>query len=109
MVVETMVQQGLCQDCSHKKDCQEVYEKLGHAEGPSVVSNVVVAFLSPILTFIISLAVCQRILARAIEAKGLLTAVSFLLAVSVTSALVLVITRCVKHRAGPGNSESLLR
>ncbi len=86
-----MVQQGFCQGCSHKKDCQEVYEKLGHAEGPSVVSSVVVAFLLPILTFIISLAVSERILARAIEAKGLLTAVSFLLALLVTFAMVLII------------------
>lgn len=84
-----MVQQKFCQECNQAHKCQEVYEQLGKAEGRSVVLKVVLAFLLPVLIFIGLLAGFERLLAGWIDAKELRTAVSFLLAVLGTLALIL--------------------
>lgn len=89
MVAETMVER-LCEHCSQRQSCPEIYEKLGNRTGPSVVSKVIVAFLLPIMVFIASVAAFEHILAAAIEAKRLRTAVCFLLAISVTVGLVVL-------------------
>jgi hypothetical protein len=78
-----MTQEKFCQDCSQKHDCEEIYRKLGNIRGPSVVFNVVVAFLVPILVFILSLAAFEAILS-----KG---ALSFLPALAVTFVMMLII------------------
>ena len=94
-----MIQEKICQECGQKQDCQEVYEQLGRAAGPSVVKKVVVAFLLPLVVFIGLLAGFERILAGVIDGKGLRTGVSFLLAVLGTLALVLVI-KVIEKKAG---------
>jgi len=86
-----MVEQKFCQGCSQKHDCQDIYQNLANLKGPSVVLKVVVTFLLPILVFITSLAASERILAEAIETEQLRTALSFLLALSVTFGLILII------------------
>ena len=86
-----MVEQRFCQGCSQRHDCQEAYQKLTQVKGPSVVLKVIVAFLLPILVFIGLLAVSQRMLAEVTQTEQLRTAVSFLLALSVTFGLILVI------------------
>jgi hypothetical protein len=60
-----MNQQVFCQDCHYKHDCRQIYRQLGHASCPSVVRKVIVAFLFPLVVFIISLAVFDEIFARA--------------------------------------------
>ncbi len=97
MVAKTMVERW-CEHCSQRQSCAEIYEKLGNHTGPSVVSKVVVAFLLPIMVFIASLAAFEHILAAAIEAKQLRTAVNFLLAVSVTVGLI-VLARAVSRQS----------
>ena len=86
-----MDQLKFCQQCNQRHKCQEVYRQLGKTEGPSVVFKVVVAFLLPILVFIASLATFEAILAGAINSKEVRTALSFLLALPVTFAVVLII------------------
>jgi hypothetical protein len=86
-----MVEQKFCQECNERQKCQEVYEHLGKAEGPSVVLKVVLAFLLPLLVFIGLLAGFERVLARGIDAKELRTAVSLLLSVLGTLGVVLII------------------
>ncbi|MHC4482665.1 MAG: SoxR reducing system RseC family protein [Planctomycetota bacterium] len=88
-----MNEQDFCKSCNQKDNCQEVYERLGKAEGPSVVFKVVIAFLLPLVVFTVSIAVFELILARAMNAKGLQTALSVLLAVSATFACILLIRR----------------
>lgn len=86
-----MFEQKFCEACPERHECQKVYKQLGEAEGPSVVSKVVLAFLLPLVVFIVSLAAFEWILAGAIEAEGLRTGVSLLPAFSVTVALTLII------------------
>ncbi|KPK34243.1 MAG: hypothetical protein AMJ65_18565 [Phycisphaerae bacterium SG8_4] len=44
-----MTQQELCQQCNQRRNCGQVYERLGKTEGPSVVKKVVLAFLLPLV------------------------------------------------------------
>lgn len=92
-----MDKQDFCQSCDQKNHCQDVYRRLGHAEGPSVVSKVVAAFLLPIVVFVVSLAVFEVILAKAVDMKGLQTALSLLLALLVTAVCVLTIKAISKQ------------
>ena len=86
-----MFQQKFCQECNQKRNCKEVYQQLGKAGSPSVVFKVVIAFLVPLVVFIAALAIFKAILAGIINSKEAQTALSFLLALSVTFVAVLVI------------------
>ena len=70
-----MVQNEDCQNCHQKHDCREVYRLLGNSEGPSVVLKVIIAFLIPLVVFIVSLAVFEQFFTATI---------SFVLALLVT-------------------------
>jgi len=99
-----MVEQKFCQGCSQKHDCQETYQKLANFKGPSVALKVIVAFLLPMLVFIASLAAFERILLDVVSKKGLQTALSSLLALSVTFVCVLII-RTICHSCENRNLE----
>ncbi|MHC4425402.1 MAG: hypothetical protein ACYSYV_04810 [Planctomycetota bacterium] len=86
-----MSQQELCRECNERHNCQEVYQQLGNTKGPSVVTKVVFAFLAPLVVFIASLAVFERMLAGVIEAEQGQIALSFLLALLATFACILII------------------
>jgi len=105
-VAKIMVQQKLCQECDRRQGCQEVYKRLGEAEGPSVASKVVLAFLLPLVVFVGLLAGFEKVLARVINAKELRTGVSFLLALLGTLALILII-RAIGRLVRRGNSRSI--
>ncbi|MHC4193956.1 MAG: hypothetical protein ACYS8I_09830 [Planctomycetota bacterium] len=94
-----MVEEEFCRQCSGKPDCQEVYERLGRAEGPSVVTKVVLAFLLPLVVFIVLLVACEKVLVAGIGSKGLRTAVSFLSACLGTLGVV-VLVKVISGRLG---------
>jgi len=83
--------QELCQQCHQKHDCKRVYEHLGNQKGPSVAYKAVVAFLLPIVIFIASLAIFERILSKQVITKQLQTALGFIIAISITLVSVLII------------------
>jgi len=85
-----MAQQQLCQFCSQSHDCHQIYEQLGRARGPSVVSKVLVAFALPIAVFITALTAFEKILAERVNTAQLQTALSFLLALVVTITVILL-------------------
>jgi len=60
-----MDEQNQCHGCIQHDRCQEAFGRLGRFEGPSVVSKVLIAFLMPMVVFIVSLAVLGRLLASA--------------------------------------------
>jgi uncharacterized membrane protein YbhN (UPF0104 family) len=86
-----------CQQCNQKHKCRETYQQLSKAQGPSVAFKAVVAFLLPLLVFIASLAAFEGILARITDIKELRIALDFLLALSVTLAVVLIIKVISKY------------
>jgi len=85
-----MASHRFCQDCIQKHDCQRIYEQLGDSPGPSVTLKVIFAFLLPLIVFIVSLAVFERVLARAINIEEVQIALSFLLALLATFVYVLI-------------------
>ena len=90
-----MDQQKFCQDCHQKHDCQEVYRRLGGSECPPVFLKVIVAFLLPMLIFIVSLAIFDRILAGSggsflYSSQSLQTVVIFLMALVTTVVCMLI-------------------
>lgn len=99
LVAKTMLQEKFCQDCNQRHDCRDVYRQLGNTKGPSVVFKVLVAFLLPLTVFIATLAAFEKILAERIAAEELQTALSFLLALSVTSACILI-TKAINRQSG---------
>jgi len=86
-----MSEQKFCQECDQKNDCQKIYQQLGNIEGPSLAVKVIFAFLLPLVVFIASLAVFERILAGVINTERAQTAISFLLALLATFFCILVI------------------
>lgn len=94
-----MVSQRFCQDCIQKHDCQRIYEQLGNATCPSVALKAVLAFLLPVMVFIVSLAVFEKMLLGAINTEQMQTVVSFLLALLVTFVCVLI-TRVINKQPG---------
>jgi uncharacterized membrane protein len=96
-----MESQSFCQDCIQKHDCQRIYEQLGDSSGESVTLKVILAFLLPLIVFIVSLAVSDRVLTGAIKAERLQMALSFLLALLVTFVCVLI-TRVLIKQPGLG-------
>ncbi len=63
---------------------------MGKMEGPSVVVKVILAFLLPLVVFVLCLAVLEKVLAGAISTEHVRTAVSFLLALLPTFACMLI-------------------
>ena len=90
MEMPAMAKENLCEKCSEKKSCEEAYKQLGQAKGPSVVVGAIVAFVVPIVVFIASLAACEQILTSSIQATKLRLVLSFLLALVVTIALIMI-------------------
>lgn len=93
-----------CGSCGQKGRCKSIYYRLGHEEGPSVVSNVVVAFGVPILVFIIALtAVGQWLGGNSTQDSGAML-LSFIVALLMTALVVLGIWRVTGRPARPGGS-----
>jgi len=93
-----MDKQDLCEKCSHRNGCKDVYRKLGKVEAAPVAVKVVVAFLLPIVILICTLAFFQYILAGAVQSEGLRTAISLFLALLTTAGYILVIKLFSKVR-----------
>lgn len=85
-----MTKSEFCRECGQKHHCQEIYQQMGKAKGPSVTLKAIIAFLLPILTFIVGLIIFEKILAKIVDTKQLRTAFDFLLALSVTLAIILI-------------------
>jgi len=90
-----MVSHRFCQDCIQKHDCKRIYEQLGDSPGPSVALKAILAFLLPLMVFIVSLAVFERVLDGAIATERMQTALGFVLALLTTFVCVLI-TRVIK-------------
>lgn len=56
-----MVQNSLCKGCQQKNACEDAYRRLGHSNAPPVTTNVLVAFVAPLLTFVLALAAAQMV------------------------------------------------
>jgi hypothetical protein len=92
-----MVNQKTCKGCGHEHDCKAIYRKLASLQGTSVVLKASLAFLLPILVFIISLAAFERTLTGIINTIWLQITLGFLFALSVTFVVVLITKVIIKE------------
>lgn len=92
-----MVEREFCDNCNQKNNCSSIYHQLGNTNGPSVVVKVVIAFLLPLVVFIISLAIFEEIFAKTISIQSLQTFLSMASALLITFSCILI-TRVINKR-----------
>jgi len=101
-----MAEQKSCQDCQQKHDCMEAYKKLGDFKGPSVLPKIIVAFLLPIVVFLVSLAVFDGFIAQAITLRSVSIVSGLLFSSACSFVFVLAARFIVKYfNAGGGGQE----
>jgi hypothetical protein len=96
MVVEKAAQSDPCRGCSQADGCQQAYRQLGETEGPSVARTAIVAFLLPLVVFIVTLGGWGWWLGSAVAEpyRGPLALAG---ALSVTTGLLLVMRRVARR------------
>ena len=92
-----MDEKQFCDNCKQKHDCQSIYRQLGDTEGPSIVIKVIVAFLLPLLVFIVSLAIFDKILSGFEMTVDLQTVFSVAASLLITFICILIV-RVVNRR-----------
>ena len=92
-----MAEQKICKDCNQKHDCQKVYQQLGDIQGPSVVVKVIVAFLLPLVVFIVTLTIFDKILSGFEMTAELQTVFSVAASLLITVICILIV-RVVNRR-----------
>ena len=85
----------VCENCGYRHSrencCMDIYQRLGRTKGPSVISKVLLAFVLPLLIFIISLILAGYILSIFKIEDYTKTLSSFLAALAAAVAFVLLI------------------
>jgi hypothetical protein len=67
VLIDSHQQNELCSGCGQRTSCGSVYQKLGTAQGPSVLGKSLIAFVLPIVLFLLALAASDRMLQSRIE------------------------------------------
>jgi len=86
-----MAYEDSCSRCSQNHDCNAVYQKIGNSKGPNVVSNVLVAFMLPIVVFIGALALFDSMLGKVILSDNARIWAAFIPAASVSLVFILIV------------------
>ena len=81
----------MCAGCSERDHCTEVYKKLGQSKSESVLLKVIIAFLLPMIVFILSLVIFDKIFDAFLSGDGLKSWVTFLSSLVVTGIYVMVV------------------
>ena len=56
-----------CDGCKHKDSCKEVYEKLGQHKGPNIAFKAIMAFVVPVVVFVLAALAVGPLLKNKIE------------------------------------------
>ena len=94
-----MAEKKFCDQCNQQNNCSNIYNNLGNTNGPSVVVNVVIAFLLPIIIFIISLWIFEEIFVETINNQPVKILLSMVSALAVTFSCILI-TKVITKRLG---------
>ncbi|MFH1616208.1 MAG: hypothetical protein ABIG61_14120 [Planctomycetota bacterium] len=77
-----------CKGCGHHNHCQEIFERIAKAAGPSVAVKAFLAFLLPLLVFAVSLAGFGWLLEKLLENPTARIIADFALALAATLAAI---------------------
>jgi hypothetical protein len=84
-----------CKGCAHSNTCETVYQRMGNSTAPSIAGKIFIVFALPILTFIVTLGLSEKIMSAWIS-SGLLKLVSGLTALGASVLIVLVSSLLMK-------------
>ena len=76
-----MTQQHECQGCQHHNSCEDIYRRLGHSGTSPVAVKVCIAFVFPMIVFVVSMAIAQGVVKEHVSAQGA-TLISFVAALA---------------------------
>ena len=65
-----MTQQHECRGCQYRNSCEDVYRRLGHSDSAPVTVKVCIAFIFPLIAFVVSLAVIEGVLESSVGTQG---------------------------------------
>ena len=88
-----------CSTCKDRNSCEDVYQKLGHSDAPSIAWKVIFAFVLPLIIFMASLFVFERIMAGLIDSRELTILAGFVAALIITAVFCFVV-KVIKKQAG---------
>ncbi|MEN6384293.1 MAG: SoxR reducing system RseC family protein [Phycisphaerales bacterium] len=83
--------QQQCQSCGMRNSCKEAYKKLGESEAPNVLTKVILAFLLPLILFILSIVMGERLLIEKLKSEKSANLAAFAAAVIMVFLYLLVI------------------
>ena len=97
----------ICDECGYRhgrgRCCIDIYQQLGQTKGPSVAGKVFLAFVLPLLVFIISLMLAGSLLSVFVTKNSATTFLAFLTAVVMTIVFLQLIRRLTRK---PINTKS---
>ena len=88
--------------CGSCFGCAEIYRLLGQSKGPPVALKVIIAFLAPLVIFIIAAVVAEKIFSDRISSEPLRILVVFLSAFLTTAVYVGIVRLIVKRSVKSG-------
>ena len=89
-----MNKENFCTDCQLKHDCGNVCQRLDDSQCPHFILKIIAAFMLPMVIFIVSLAVFEKILSGGAFlhiSQKMLTLIGFLLALLTTVVCMLIV------------------
>ena len=94
-----MVPEGPCQGCKEQQDCRKVWARLSGTQTPPVAVKAMIAFVLPVLTFVICLAGLDEPLKSTALGEGPRVLVAFGLALAATL-LLMTAVRLIARLSG---------
>ena len=97
-----MTKSDICNKCGERDNCKKVYQLMADYRGPSVLGRVFLAFVFPLLIFVVSLVVFDSPTAKWTESKELAIIFNLLISAGLTGvyiiAAMLVLRKLRKNR-----------
>jgi hypothetical protein len=97
----SIMEQEQCNGCSHQNDCQNIFQRLSNAKGPSILSGTILAMLLPLIIFIVTAASCEKLLADLIQNQLIVVLLSILSGIIVTLVYIMIFkiaTKTQRHK-----------
>ncbi len=63
-VKRKMANHEICDNCGLRNGCKQVYQRMAGYQGPSVLGKVLIAFVLPLLSFVLAVAVFGKVAGR---------------------------------------------
>lgn len=86
-----MAEPDICGKCSERDNCKKVYQLMADYRGPSVLGKVFLAFVFPLLIFVVSLAVFDSPTAKWTESKELAIILNLLISAGLTGVYIMAV------------------